>query len=119
MATGFTTIGHSSRNLDDFLDMLRAAQVDLLIDVRSFPRSRTNPVFNADRLPAELFPLQIAYRHVPALGGRRPRQRGIEENLNSMWRVQSFHNYAGYALGQDFGVAFDDVVSLGCDHRLA
>jgi uncharacterized protein (DUF488 family) len=55
----FTTIGHSTRSLDEFLDMLRNAQVDLLIDVRSFPRSRTNPVFNIDGLPDDLAQVQI------------------------------------------------------------
>nr|WP_245426580.1 DUF488 domain-containing protein [Mesorhizobium sp. YM1C-6-2] len=54
--------------------MLREARVRLLIDVRSFPRSRTNPAFNIDRLPAELAKVQIGYRHCPALGGRRKKQ---------------------------------------------
>jgi uncharacterized protein (DUF488 family) len=73
MAAQFTTIGHSNRSLDEFVDMLREARVDLLIDVRSFPRSRTNPVFNIDQLPADLEKVQIGYRHCPALGGRRPK----------------------------------------------
>ncbi|HTN62361.1 MAG TPA: DUF488 domain-containing protein [Devosia sp.] len=119
MATGFTTIGHSNRRLEEFLDMLRAAQTDLLIDVRAFPRSRTNPAFNIDALPKDLAKLQIAYQHVPALGGRRPRQYGIEENLNAMWRVRSFHNYADYALGPAFGIAFNEIIKLGLNHRLA
>ncbi|WIY53050.1 DUF488 domain-containing protein [Devosia sp. YIM 151766] len=119
MATGFTTIGHSSRTLDEFMDMLRAARIDLLIDVRAFPRSRTNPVFNIDSLPAELARFQIGYRHFAALGGRRPRQPGIEDHLNAMWRVRSFHNYADYALGPEFVAAFSDMVNLGRHHRLA
>ncbi len=119
MVAQFTTIGHSNRSLDEFLDMLRAAQVDLLIDVRSFPRSRTNPVFNIDRLPNDLARAQIGYRHCPALGGRRSKQSGVAENLNAMWRVQSFHNYADYALGDEFSAAFDELVCLGRDRRLA
>jgi uncharacterized protein (DUF488 family) len=115
----FTTIGHSTRSLDEFLDMLRNAQVDLLIDVRSFPRSRTNPVFNIDRLPDDLAQVQIGYRHCPALGGRRAKQLGVDENLNAMWRVQSFHNYADYALGDAFAAAFDEIVHLGRSQRLA
>lgn len=115
---GFTTIGHSNRKLDEFTDILRAAQIDLLIDVRSFPRSRTNPAFNTDTLPEELAKFQIAYQHVPALGGRRPLQHGLEKDLNAGWRVQSFHNYADYALGQEFGVAFNEIVTLACDHRV-
>lgn len=119
MAARFTTIGHSNRSLEEFLDMLRAAQVRLLIDVRSFPRSRTNPVFNIDSLPDDLSRVQIGYRHIPALGGRRSRQSGIDEGVNAFWRVQSFHNYADYALGDEFAAAFDELVRLGREQRLA
>jgi len=115
----FTTIGHSNRTLDEFLGMLREAQVSLVIDVRSFPRSRSNPAYNIDRLPADLAQVQIGYRHCPALGGRRTRQAGIDENLNALWREQSFHNYADYALGEAFGEAFDTLLHLGGEQRLA
>jgi uncharacterized protein (DUF488 family) len=117
MATGFTTIGHSNRGLDEFLEMLRQARIELLVDVRSFPKSRNNPVFNIERLPADL--AQIGYRHCPALGGRRPRQRDVDPRLNAVWRVQSFHNYADYALGNAFGHAFDEMVRLGHERRVA
>lgn len=119
MAAHFATIGHSNRRLADFLDMLQQARIDLLIDVRSFPRSRSNPVYNADRLPDDLGRIQIGYRHCLALGGRRPKQSGVNEQLNAMWRVQSFHNYADYALGDDFGAALDALVMLGKEQRLA
>ena len=119
MLARFTTIGHSNRSLVEFLDMLRTAQVRLLVDVRSFPRSRSNPAFNVDRLPGDLARVQIGYRHCPALGGRRPRQSSVEESINALWRVQSFHNYADYALGEDFAVAFEKLVVLGRGQRLA
>lgn len=119
MAAQFATIGHSTRGLDEFLSMLRAARVGLLVDVRSFPRSRTNPVFNIDRLPADLAAVQIGYRHCPALGGRRPRQAGIDETLNALWRVRAFHNYADYALGPEFAAAFEELLRLGRHRRSA
>ncbi len=119
MAAAFTTIGHSSRSLDEFIGMLRAAQVSLLVDVRTFPRSRTNPAFNIDCLPADLTRVQIAYRHCPAMGGRRPRQANVDDRLNAMWRVQSFHNYADYALGDAFSAAFGELVETGREQRLA
>lgn len=119
MAAQFVTIGHSNRDLDDFIDMLRAARIGMVIDVRAFPRSRSNPDFNIDRLPQELARVQIGYRHIPALGGRRPRQRSVDESLNALWRVQSFHNYADYALGDAFAAGFRELVELGRDHRLA
>lgn len=119
MVAAFTTIGHSNRSLEEFLDMLREAQVGLLMDVRSFPKSRTNPVFNSDRLPADLAKVQIGYLHCPALGGRRPKQPGVDEGLNALWRVQSFHNYADYALGEAFGGGLETLVRLGSERRLA
>ncbi|MEW4467364.1 DUF488 domain-containing protein [Parasphingorhabdus sp. JC815] len=119
MTAQFTTIGHSNRPLDEFLEMLRSARVGMLVDVRSFPKSRTNPQFNTDSLPDDLKPIQIAYHHCPALGGRRPKQPDVESEVNAMWRVQSFHNYADYALGGKFGAAFDALVQLGKERRLA
>ncbi len=82
MAAQFTTIGHSNRPLAEFVTMLREAGVDLLVDVRAFPRSRTNPAFNVDRLPGDLERFKIGYRHVPELGGRRPKQKGVADELN-------------------------------------
>ena len=119
MVAQFTTIGHSNRNLEELVAILREARVDMLIDVRSFPRSRSNPVFNIDTLPDDLARIQIGYRHFLALGGRRPKQSGVGEDLNALWRVQSFHNYADYALGEDFATAFDELVCIGRDRRLA
>ena len=119
MAVQFVTIGHSNRSLDEFLDMLRVAQVGEVIDVRRFPRSRTNPAYNIDLLPEALAPLQIGYRHWPVLGGRRPRQPGVDEQINALWRVQSFHNYADYALSDEFAAALGRLERLGRNRRLA
>lgn len=119
MNAQFITIGHSNRPLDEFLDMLRAAWIGMLIDVRTFPRSRANPIYNIDTLPEDLARLQIGYRHWPAFGGRRPRQPGIDESVNALWRVRSFHNYADYALGSEFAAAFDELVAHGRNKRLA
>ena len=115
----FSTIGHSTRSLEEFQEMLQLADISLLLDVRTFPRSRTNPVFNSDTLPVELAKLNIAYQHCAGLGGRRKKQVGVDVSLNTMWRVQAFHNYADYALSDEFGVAFDALVELGKTHRLA
>jgi len=119
MVAQFTTIGHSDRSLDEFLGMLRAAGVGLLVDVRAFPRSRRNPEYNIDHLPDDLARVQIGYRHCPALGGRRPKQPDVDPRLNALWRVQSFHNYADYALGPEFAAAFGELVRLGGERRLA
>lgn len=118
-AASFTTIGHSNRSLEEFIGLLRAAGVELLVDVRAFPRSRSHPVFNIERLPGELAKGGIDYRHCPALGGRRPKQAGVDPSCNAGWRVQSFHNYADYALGPAFAAAFAELVRLGRERRVA
>lgn len=118
MAT-FFTIGHSTRTLSELIEMLSEAQVNFLIDVRSFPRSRANPVFNIDTLPDALSTAQIGYRHCPALGGRRPKQKAVDEASNAHWRVKSFHNYADYALGDQFGAALSEIIRLGQRFHIA
>lgn len=119
MPTGFATIGHSNRDLPEFAEMLRDARVDMVADVRSFPRSRSNPVYNIDTLPDDLHKWQIAYRHFPDLGGRRKKQPDVDDNANAMWRVRSFHNYADYALGSDFAAALAELLDLGTRRKVA
>ena len=70
------TIGHATRNLDHFIAILRSHAVDRLIDVRTVPRSRTNPQFNRDTLPDALARHPIAYEHDPRLGGLLLRNSG-------------------------------------------
>jgi uncharacterized protein (DUF488 family) len=70
------TIGHSTRPITEFLTLLQEVGVDLLVDVRSIPRSRTNPQFNADALPGPLADAGIGYRHLSALGGLRHLKKG-------------------------------------------
>lgn len=119
MAAQFATIGHSDRDIDEFPCMLHAARIGMVIDVRRFPRSRSYPAYNADRLPDDLARVQIGYRHWPAFGGRRSRQRGVEEHTNALWRVKNFHNYADYAMSDKFAAALGELESLGQSQRVA
>lgn len=113
------TIGHSNRDAETVVAMLKAAEVGMLADVRAFPRSRSNPAFNIDNFPPLLDEHDIAYRHFEKLGGRRKRQEGVELGLNGYWRVQSFHNYADYALNNEFKSALSAVESLADNYRVA
>lgn len=119
MSGGYRTVGHSNRSLSEFLDILQQAGVKLVADVRSFPRSRSNPCFNIDTIADDLARCQIGYRHFPDLGGRRNLQRDVADNVNAFWRNQSFHNYADYALSDQFGEAFGELVDLGQTHLVA
>ncbi len=113
MEGGFCTVGHSNRSLAEFAAILQQAGVQMVADVRSFPRSRSNPAFNIDSLPDALSPYQIGYRHFPDLGGRRKMQRDVPDRVNAFWRNRSFHNYADYALSDEFTQAFAALVELG------
>ena len=105
--TAFFTIGHATRALPEFVSLLKDNGVKRIADVRAFPRSRTNPQFNADTFPTALAAHAIGYRHFPALGGKRPRSKDVPEETNAFWDNASFHNYADYALGADFHAGFE------------
>ena len=89
------TIGHSTRSADELIRLLKQNGVNLLVDVRTIPRSRTNPQFNQDALPSTLEPAGIGYIHMKALGGLRGKAK--EGSRNTAWRNDSFRNYADYA----------------------
>jgi len=115
----FVTIGHSNRSRDEVIAMLREARVAMLADVRSFPRSRSNPAFNIDSFPAALAEAGIGYRHIAALGGRRGRQAGVDPAVNALWRERGFHNYADYALGPEFAAGLAELAAMAEGGRVA
>jgi uncharacterized protein (DUF488 family) len=107
----FLTIGHSTRSIDDFVALLRSAGVELVADVRAIPRSRTNPQFNLEALPASLAAAGIGYEHLPALGGRRG--RSAAGSSNDFWQNASFRNYADYAATAAFRAGLSRLKELG------
>ena len=109
------TIGHSTRTLAELIRLLRVAGVDLLVDVRSIPRSRTNPQFNSDVVPASLAQAGIGYVHLRALGGLRHR-KAPEPSPNTLWRNTSFRNYADYAATPEFRAGLDELERLATSH---
>ena len=115
----FHTIGHSTRPLADFVALLRDAEVALVVDVRTVPRSRTNPQYNRETLPESLAPLGIAYQHMAALGGLRGRKREMPAEVNGFWENDSFHNYADYAMSKEFRRGFARLRELGAAQRCA
>ena len=96
------TVGHSTRTIPDFVELLREADVCFVVDVRTMPRSRTNPQFNRDVLAESLAGYQIGYEHVAELGGLRGKQSKAAPSPNAYWENVSFRNYADYALGPAF-----------------
>src|SRR6202451_791906 len=96
------TIGHSNRPLDQLIAMLQAHGVDLLVDVRTVPKSRYNPQFNTENLPAPLRQAGIEYLHMPGLGGLRHARK---DSINTAWRNDSFRGYADYMQTAEFDAA--------------
>ena len=113
----FYTIGHSTRPIETFVELLKTAEVRLVVDVRTVPRSRANPQYNLDALPPALDPFGIGYRQIPALGGLRGRQRGVPPETNAFWENESFHNYADYALSEAFASGLLELRQLGATTR--
>ncbi len=110
------TIGHSTRTLDEFVGMLEAYGVTLVVDVRTVPRSRHNPQFNKETLPTSLKKYGIKYIHMPDIGGlRRPKH----DSENLAWRNNSFRGYADYMQTKEFTDNLLKIIALARENCLA
>jgi uncharacterized protein (DUF488 family) len=93
------SIGHSTRTLPEFVEMLKTYHVTLVVDVRSVPRSRHNPQFTKGTLPNALKLEGVNYVHMPQIGGlRRPKP----DSVNTAWRNKTFRGYADYMQTKEF-----------------
>ena len=110
------TIGHSTRTLEEFIRLLQAHAVTRVVDVRTVPRSRHNPQFNRDTLPASLKAAGIGYTHMAELGGLR---HTTLDSPNTGWRNASFRGYADYMQTPEFGKALDELIQLAKQDRIA
>lgn len=106
------TVGHSTHSLDDFVRLLRAYGIKQLVDVRTIPRSRHNPQFNADTLPRYLRNRRIGYRHLKELGGLR---HARADSPNTGWHNASFRGFADYMQTSEFAAAVANLVELATE----
>lgn len=102
------TVGHSTKPIDVFVRMLQSFDVNAVVDIRTVPRSRTNPQYNLDVLSELLAQSDISHYQSADLGGLRKNSKTVPEEINAFWDNQSFHNYADYA---DY--AFSDELDAG------
>jgi uncharacterized protein (DUF488 family) len=110
------TIGHSTRTIEEFIRLLQVHDVTRVVDVRTIPRSRHNPQFNRDTLPASLKKVEIGYTHIAELGGRRSTTR---DSVNTGWRNASFRGYADYMQTPEFQEGVEQLIRLAREDRLA
>ena len=110
------TIGHSNRSIGTFVELLMANEIVRVLDVRTVPRSRHNPQFNRETLAESLGPLDVAYTHIPGLGGLRHAQA---DSLNTGWNNLSFRGYADYMQSPEFAENVQRVAELATSERCA
>jgi len=113
----FFTVGHSNRSLEEFVEILKSAEICLVADVRKIPRSRANPQFNQETLAESLPRCSISYELMTVLGGRRGIVKSVSPDVNGLWRNLSFHNYADYALSAEFTAGLRHLVERGREQR--
>lgn len=102
-------IGHSTRPLDKFIEILKAHKITLLADIRTIPRSRHNPQFNLESLEVELPKTKIKYRHLKALGGLR---HASKDSINVGWENASFRGFADYMQTAEFAQGIEELIAL-------
>lgn len=101
------TIGHSTRPLEEFLQILRTFQIRILVDIRTIPKSRYNPQFNKDTLEKVLQEEEIRYLHMAGLGGLRHAKK---DSPNTGWKNASFRGFADYMHSEEFGRALEKLI---------
>jgi uncharacterized protein (DUF488 family) len=117
MTKRICTVGHSSRDFSELLEMLRNNDITHLVDVRSFPSSRKFPQWNQSAIIAAL-PPDIEYRWIPKLGGRRHTPKGVP-SANGAWEVKAFRDYADYMDTDEFTEGLNELLALAADGRPA
>jgi uncharacterized protein (DUF488 family) len=110
------TVGHSTRTIEEFVDVVAAYDIELIADVRRFPGSRRLPHFSSGALEASLTAEGIGYRWLPELGGRR---KAMPESINTGWRNESFRAYADYISTEEFAAGLFELLMIAGGVRTA
>lgn len=103
------TMGHSTHPIEEFIEILRAYEIDRLVDIRTIPKSAHNPQFNREELSACLHNRHISYGHLKELGGLRHAKK---DSLNTAWQNSSFRGYADYMQTGEFEIGVDKLIAL-------
>lgn len=106
------TIGHSTHSQEEFISLLESYNIEVLVDVRSYPGSRHVPQFNKEDMEKWVVEAGISYVHLKQLGGRRKADKIIEDSLINGWNQIAFKNYAGYSLSDPYKEGIDELIHL-------
>lgn len=109
------TIGHSNREIDEFIELLQKNKIEILIDVRKLPGSAKYPHFNQDVLSRSLSSTDIHYVHLKELGGRR---KPNKDSINTIWKNKSFQAYADYMSTAEFHKGIDVLLEYANQKRV-
>ena len=110
------TIGHSTRSIEDFLELLKYYNITELVDIRTIPKSRHNPQFNGPGLSHALRNHRIGYRHQKELGGLR---HAHLNSVNMAWRNTSFRGYADYMQTAEFKDGIKELIKIAHEKTVA
>ncbi len=110
------TIGHSTHSLDEFIDMLKSFQIEVVADIRSFPGSRRVPHFNKEALEVSLPQSGFRYIHIKNLGGRR---KVRPDSQNTSWRHPAFRGYADFMETETFREGILELEQIALTQRTA
>ena len=116
MAFTVYTVGHSTRPIEEFLTLLHAFGIELLVDIRTIAKSRRNPQYGQEALEASLQGGGIAYRRLEGLGGLRPARK---DSVNQAWRNRSFRGYADHMQTAAFAESLSELIRLARERRTA
>jgi uncharacterized protein (DUF488 family) len=103
------TIGHSTRPIEEFLEILKSYHITELVDIRTIPKSRHNPQFNGDTLAHVVRNHHIGYRHQKNLGGLRHTHK---DSINMAWENSSFRGFADYMQTDEFKDALQELIKI-------
>jgi uncharacterized protein (DUF488 family) len=109
-------IGHSTRSLEAFVNLLQTYNIGSLVDVRTIPRSRHNPQFNYETLDGALRQHGINYLQMKSLGGLRHVRA---DSPNTGWGNASFQGYADYMQTPEFATAIQQLINIAHDTATA
>ena len=110
------TIGHSTRPIEEFIELLSAQGITRLVDIRTVPKSRHNPQYWHDALAASLEEVGVGYTYIKELGGLRPKR---PDSPNTAWRNASFQGYADHMLTDEFHDGLEQLMTLAEAERCA